>query len=155
MYLKYRSSSGVQTPVFNIAQIPTLTLAKLPTVPYSKQGIATLWNSSHLLSNGDVYTLSASAASYQWLDFEFMYEDGVFLAVHRVYSPNGKTVDFNLGTAIQGNACLWRARAVISGNKVTFSGVGGLYNGSTWPVKIYLRTIRGGGIAASVMPHAA
>ena len=87
MYLKYRNSSGVQTPVLNIAQIPTLTLAKIPTIPYSKQGVATLWSGSHLLSNGNVYALSASAASYQWLDFEFMYEDGVWLPTFRVYSP--------------------------------------------------------------------
>lgn len=40
MYLKYRNSSGVQTPVLNIAQIPT--------IPYSKQGAATLWSGSHL-----------------------------------------------------------------------------------------------------------
>lgn len=57
MYLKYRNSSGVQTPVLNIAQIPTLTLAKIPTIPYSKQGVATLWSGSHLLSNGNVYAL--------------------------------------------------------------------------------------------------
>lgn len=155
MYLKYRNSSGVQTPVLNIAQIPTLTLAKIPTIPYSKQGVATLWSGSHLLSNGNVYALSASAASYQWLDFEFMYEDGVWLPTFRVYSPNGKTVDLHFGTAIGGNSCLWRARAAISGTKVTFSDVGGTYNGSNWPVKINLRTIRGGGIAASVMRHAA
>lgn len=142
--IKLRSGSSYTIPVLNQANIPSVPIAKIPTIPYSKQGITTLWNSSHLLSNGDVYMLSASAANYQWLDFEFMYEDGVFLAVNRVYSPNGKTVDFNLGTAIQGNACLWRARAVISGDKVTFSAIGGLYNGSTWPVKIYLRTIRGG-----------
>lgn len=102
MYLKYRNSSGVQTPVLNIAQIPTLTLAKIPTIPYSKQGVATLWSGSHLLSNGNVYALSASAASYQWLDFEFMYEDGVWLPTFRVYSPNGKTVDLHFGTAIGG-----------------------------------------------------
>ena len=155
MYLKYRNSSGVQTPVLNIAQIPTLTLAKIPTIPYSKQGVATLWSGSHLLSNGNVYALSASAASYQWLDFEFMYEDGVWLPTFRVYSPNGKTVDLHFGTAIGGNSCLWRARAAISGTKVTFSDVGGTNNGSNWPVKINLRTIRGGGIAASVMRHAA
>lgn len=102
MYLKYRSSSGVQTPVLNIAQIPTLTLAKLPTIPYSKQGVAILWNSNHLLSNGDVYALSASAASYKWLEFDCMYEDGVWLPTFRVYSPNGKTVDLHFGTAIGG-----------------------------------------------------
>lgn len=147
MYLKYRNSSGVQTPVLNIAQIPT--------IPYSKQGAATLWSGSHLLSNGNVYALSASAASYQWLDFEFMYEDGVWLPTFRVYSPNGKTVDLHFGTAIGANSCLWRARAAISGTKVTFSDVGGTCNGSNWPVKINLRTIRGGGIAASVMRHAA
>ena len=142
--IKVKSGSSYVTPVLNQANTPSIPIAKIPTIPYSKQGIATLWNSNHLLSNGDVYTLSASAANYQWLDFEYMYEDGVYLPVNRVYAPNGKTVDFNLGTAIQGNACLWRARAVISGNKVPFSGIGGLYNGSTWPVKIYLRTIRGG-----------
>lgn len=100
MYLKYRNSSGVQTPVLNIAQIPTLTLAKIPTIPYSKQGVATLWSGSHLLSNGNVYALSASAASYQWLEFDCMYEDGVWLPTFRVYSPNGKTVDLHFGTAI-------------------------------------------------------
>lgn len=155
MYLKYRNSSGVQTPVLNIAQIPTLTLAKIPTIPYSKQGVATLWSGSHLLSNGNVYALSASAASYQWLEFDCMYNDGVWLPTFRVYSPNGKTVDLHFGTAIEGNSCLWRARAAISGTKVTFSGVGGTCNGSNWPVEINLRTIRGGGIAASVMRHAA
>lgn len=94
MYLKYRNSSGVQTPVLNIAQIPT--------IPYSKQGAATLWSGSHLLSNGNVYALSASAASYKWLEFGCMYEDGVWLPTFRVYSPNGKTVDLHFGTAIGG-----------------------------------------------------
>lgn len=102
MYLKHRNSSGVQTPVLNIAQMPTLTLAKIPTVPYSKQGVATLWSGSHLLSNGNVYALSASAASYQRLEFDRMYEDGVWLPTFRVYSPNGKTVDLHFGTAIGG-----------------------------------------------------
>lgn len=144
MYLKYRNSAGVQTPVFNVAQIPTLTLAKIPTIPYSKQGIATLWNSSHLLSNGDVYTLSASAANYQWLDFEYMYEDGVFLPVNRVYAPNGKTIDLTFGTAIGTQVWNWRGRLNISGTRVSFSVVEGAYPDTKWAVKIYLRTIRGG-----------
>lgn len=102
MYLKYRNSSGVQTPVLNIAQIPT--------IPYSKQGAAALWSGSHLLSNGNVYALSASAASYQWLEFDCMYNDGVWLPTFRVYSPNGKTVDLHFGTAIGGGQLVPLAR---------------------------------------------
>ena len=143
--IKVKSGSSYVTPVLNQANIPSIPIAKIPTIPYSKQGVATLWSGSHLLSNGNVYELSASAASYQWLEFDCMYNDGVWLPTFRVYSPNGKTVDLHFGTAIEGNSCLWRARGAISGTKVTFSGVGGTYNGSNWPVKINLRTIRGGG----------
>ena len=142
--IKVKSGSSYVTPVLNQANIPSIPIAKIPTIPYSKQGIATLWDSNHLLSDGDVYTLSASAANYQWLDFEYMYEDGVYLPVNRVYAPNGKTVDLSFGTAIVTQVWNWRGRLTISGDKVSFTVVEGAGSDAEWAVKIYLRTIRGG-----------
>ena len=142
--IKVKSGSSYVVPVLNQANLPSIPIAKIATIPYSKQGVALLWNSNHLLSNGDVYTLSASAANYQWLDFEYMYEDGVYLPVNRVYWPNNKTVDLTFGTAIGTQVWNWRGRLKISANKVSFTVVEGAYPGTKWAVKIYLRTIRGG-----------
>lgn len=144
MYLKYRNASGVQTPVLNAAQIPALPIDKIPMIPFSKQNTVVLWSGSQSLSAGNVITLKVSAANIGWMDFEYMYADGTWLPVNRVYYPNGKTVDLTFGTAIGTQVWNWRARIKVLETKVTFQIVEGAYPDTKWPVDVRLRVIRGG-----------
>lgn len=145
MILRFRDNSGaVQTPVFSLSQIPSLSLDKIPPVPYWKQGINSLWSGTQQMVTGGSITLADSAASYQWIDFEYMFDDGVYLPVQRVYAPNGKTVDLCFGIAISDQIWGWRGRLSISGNRVSFVHVAGGHPQGSWSVKIHLRSVRGG-----------